>query len=222
MKPFDYTIPSVGHHSRWFISFLGLFFVLLFNVVCYAADTAGGSDITFSLVIRKYMYLFLAAGGAVIVLLITTSYVAHLNAAMRGEIKTRKQTETALRDTVERFQYIMACSGDWIWETDQAGRYTFTSEIVKDMLGYSPDEVLGKHQHEFFTAGEKEGFMPIAKEFYAGRKKIFRKRLRLVTNEGRVVIHQSTAEPMLGEKGEMLGYRGVNRDVTKEVRFVKL
>ncbi len=216
------VLPVFGSRFRQLSFFLGFLFLFLFEGICYAADAAGSSDITFQMVIRKYMYVCLAVAGAAIVLMITTSYMVSLNKAMRGEIKNRKQIEKALRESVQRFQYIVTCSGDWIWETDIDGCYTFTSEIVKDMLGYEPESVLGKYQHEFFTAGEKEGFMPIAKEFYASRKKIFRKRLRLVTSEGRVVIHQSTAEPMWDKNGEMLGYRGVNRDVTKEVRFVKL
>jgi len=33
---------------------------------------------------------------------------------------------------------------DWIWEIDQNGIYTYVSPRVRDLLGFEPDEVLGK------------------------------------------------------------------------------
>lgn len=35
-------------------------------------------------------------------------------------------------------------SADWIWEVDAQGRYTYASDGVETMMGYKPEEVLGK------------------------------------------------------------------------------
>jgi PAS domain S-box-containing protein len=181
-----------------------------------------GDEVTLAFILRKYMYWFIAAGAAMVIMLITTSYVTRLNVALRQEIDVRKQAEAALRQSVERFEHIVACSGDWIWETDREGRYTYTSAMVEEMLGYPQEEVVGTLQSDYFTAGEREKFLPQAASFYARNERIFRERFRLVSSEGRVVIHQVTAEPVTNGTGELVGYRGVNRDVTKEVRFVSL
>lgn len=171
---------------------------------------------------RQYMYAFIGAGSAVVIMALVTSYTARLNRAMRAEIRIRKQAEASLRESVERFEHIVACSGDWIWETDAGGRYTYSSAMVKDMLGYEPDDVLGRPQHEFLTATEKSRFLPKAQERQANRQRVFRERYKLVTKEGRVVIHESTAEPVVSAGGQVAGYRGVNRDVTDQVRFIQL
>ncbi|NCC51015.1 MAG: PAS domain S-box protein [Spartobacteria bacterium] len=181
-----------------------------------------GREVTFAFILREYMYWFIVAGAAMVIMLITTSYVTRLNIALRQEINVRKQAEADLRQSVERFEHIVACSGDWIWETDGVGRYTYTSAIVEEMLGYPPEQVLGTLQSDYFTASEREKFLPRAASFYARQERIFREQFRLVSNEGRVVIHQVTAEPVMNGRGELVGYRGVNRDVTKEVRFVSL
>lgn len=198
---------------------------LLLPALVLAADPAGGAEpveIPFAVVLRQYMYWFIAAGAAMVVMLLTTSYVTRLNTALRGEIVTRKQAEASLRESVERFENIVACSGDWIWETDCDGRFIYTSAIVRDMLGREPGEVLGRRQVELLTAAERERAAPALEKIYAEKKRIFREKYKFVTKDGRVVIHESTAEPVVDARGELQGYRGVNRDVTGQVRFIRL
>ncbi|MCD4723113.1 MAG: PAS domain-containing protein, partial [Desulfobacula sp.] len=50
----------------------------------------------------------------------------------------RKRTEKALRDSAERVRGIVESMTDWIWEVDSDGRYTFCSERIEKILGYSP------------------------------------------------------------------------------------
>ena len=33
---------------------------------------------------------------------------------------------------------------NWIWEVDKDGTYTYVDPKVEDILGYKPDEILGK------------------------------------------------------------------------------
>jgi len=56
--------------------------------------------------------------------------------------RTKRRIEQQLRDMVETSQ-------DWIWEVDAAGRYTFCSPGVRDMLGHEPAYLIGQH----FLAG---------------------------------------------------------------------
>ena len=58
---------------------------------------------------------------------------------------------------------IVATSQDWIWQVDAAGRFTFSSPAVADILGYTPAELLGRH-FEFLLPEEDrahpEGRLP--------------------------------------------------------------
>jgi len=172
--------------------------------------------------VREYMYWFIAMGAIFVLLIVIDLYVMALNRALAAEIKERKQAELALRESVRRFEHIASCSADWIWETDVDGRYTYSSSIVHQMLGYDASEVLGKHPMDLFATAERERLKAEGQPALATGKKIFRERYRMLTKDGRVVIHESTAEPVYNEQGELVGYRGVNRDITDKVRFVRL
>jgi len=123
---------------------------------------------------------------------------------------------------VTRFENIASCSADWIWETDADGRYTYSSSIVQQMLGYAPDEVVGKHHADLFARAERERLRTEGQFTLGAGARLFRERYRLLTKDGRVVIHETTAEPVINGDGHCIGYRGVNRDVTSQVRFVRL
>jgi PAS domain S-box-containing protein len=43
---------------------------------------------------------------------------------------------------------------DWIWEVDKNGKYTYVSDTVKNILGYSSEELIGKTPFELMSAEE--------------------------------------------------------------------
>ena len=94
--------------------------------------------------------------------------------------------------------------------------------IVEQMLGYQADEIIGKHHVDLFAAAEKERITALGQKKFGTGARMFRERFRLLTKDGRVVIHETTAEPIIDSHGQFSGYRGVNRDITNQVRFVRL
>lgn len=68
----------------------------------------------------------------------------------KTEIK-RKEVEKALQQSEERFRQVAESSGDFIWEVDVNGLYTYANPVVEEILGYKPDELIGKkHFYNFF------------------------------------------------------------------------
>lgn len=35
-------------------------------------------------------------------------------------------------------------AGEWLWEQDPQGRYIYSSAAIQNILGFSPEEILGK------------------------------------------------------------------------------
>ncbi len=64
--------------------------------------------------------------------------------AVKEDITEWKRVEAALRDSEERHRHLMETTSDWIWEIDANNRYTYASPKVAELLGYSPQEILGR------------------------------------------------------------------------------
>ncbi len=65
-----------------------------------------------------------------------------------SDVTLRKKAEFELRESRKNLNRIIENSSELICEIDENGRYTFVSERYKDVLGYSPDELLGRNTIE--------------------------------------------------------------------------
>jgi len=127
----------------------------------------------------------------------------------------RKKAEEASWKSEERFRDVVASTGDWIWEVDPEGKYTYASPIVEQVLGYTPEEVLGKHFYDFFLPEEQQQLKDAAFKVFARRERFINFVNRNVHKNGRIVILETSGVPILSTDGQLLGYRGVDRDVTE-------
>lgn len=60
-----------------------------------------------------------------------------------SDVTLRKNAEMELRNSLDTLEKIIQNSSELICEVDDMGRYTFVSERYIEILGYSPDELLG-------------------------------------------------------------------------------
>jgi len=121
-----------------------------------------------------------------------------------------------VRKSEERFDPVNSASHDWIWEIDAQGRYIYCNETVHQMLGYSPQEMCEKHFYDLFELKEKSRLKKEVEEKISRRETIYRLINRAVRKDGKIVCLETTGSPMFDEQGKLLGYRGVNRDVTDQ------
>ena len=137
-----------------------------------------------------------------------------INELEASEIKL-KEIENALQKSEERFRQIAESSGDFIWEVDVHGVYTYVNPIVDEILGYRPEELIGtKHFYDFFHPDIKETFKKAAFEVFA-KKAVFRNFINPnVHKNGNTVILETSGLPVLDSTGNLLGYRGSDRDIT--------
>jgi PAS domain S-box-containing protein len=128
----------------------------------------------------------------------------------------RKQWEKSLMKSEERFRQVAENTKEWIWEVDGDGLFIYASPIVEQMLGYTPEAVVGKkHFYDFFPADQKERAKKEAFAIFAEKKPFDRYVNSCVHKNGNIVFLETSGMPILDSKGDLLGYRGINIDITE-------
>ncbi|OPY30268.1 MAG: aerobic respiration control sensor protein ArcB [Methanocella sp. PtaU1.Bin125] len=133
-------------------------------------------------------------------------------------IADREMAEDALRESEERDLSLVEKTGDWVWETDAGFALTYNSPKMRDIMGYEPEEVLGRSPFEFMLEDELERMKSIAWPAIARHEPIQRVENRLIRKDGSVAFIETTGIPLFDDSGHYRGYRGVNRDITERKR----
>lgn len=134
---------------------------------------------------------------------------------IQRDISIRKKVEDDLRKSEERFSAILFSMADWVWEVDAQGVYTFSSSKGTDVLGYSHEEIIGKTPFDFMPPDEAEKIGMIFREIAGGKKPIKDLENWNIRKNGDKICLLTNGVPILDEQGNLLGYRGVDRDITK-------
>ena len=128
---------------------------------------------------------------------------------------TRREAEDAVRKSEERYRNLVESTTDYIWEIDQNGHYTYYTPAVADLLGYAPNEIMGKTPFDLMPPAEAkrvgEVFGPIA----AAHQPFSMLENTMVTKGGVEIVMETSGVPVFDENGRFCGYRGIERDITQ-------
>ncbi|MGQ0511363.1 MAG: EAL domain-containing protein [Betaproteobacteria bacterium] len=130
------------------------------------------------------------------------------------DVTEQRRHRAALAERERRFRDVVEASGEYVWETDAAWRYTYLSERVESVLGHLRHEMLGRTPREFMPLDQAralEGWFAQR----AARPEPFREHeLRSLTKAGRVIWQSVTGVPVLDAAGNFAGFRGTGADIT--------
>jgi len=121
----------------------------------------------------------------------------------------------ALRQSEERFRALTESTSDWIWEVDADGVYTYASPKVNDLLGYKPEEVIGKTPFDLMPPDEAERVGAIFRDIVASQSPFERLENINLHKDGRHVVLETSGVPFFDKDSNLLGYRGIDRDITE-------
>ena len=125
-----------------------------------------------------------------------------------------EQAAAALRGSEERYRSLVETTADWIWEVDIEGRYTYASPQVKQLLGYTPEEVIGRSPFDLMGPEEAKRVGGIFREIIARQGIIIGLENTNLHRDGRQVTVETNGVPFFSREGVWLGYRGMDRDIT--------
>ena len=127
----------------------------------------------------------------------------------------RKSASLALQESQRRFRALVETTSDWIWTSDEEGIYTYSSPRVRDLLGYEPEEVLGKAFHDLVIPSEAERVVASFHKSMASGAPIVRLEHTAIHKDGRRIVLETNAAPVFDADRILLGYRGIDRDITE-------
>jgi len=132
------------------------------------------------------------------------------------DITEQKKAKEKIKASEKRLKDIVESSTDWIWEIDKNKKYIFVSKSVKQILGYIPKEIIGKTPLDFMPKDEAKRVSEIFRKIALKRKPIVDLENWNLTKQGKRICLLTNGMPMLDEKGKLMGYRGIDKDITEQ------
>ncbi len=133
------------------------------------------------------------------------------------DITQRKQQETALMNSEQRFRLMAENSADWVWACDSHGRYTFSNKIGAQQLGYDLQAFLALHPLALLHPDDKPLLLATLINSTAKRSGWKSLVLRWRHADGSYRHLDSSAVAIIDQQGELTGFQGIDRDITERL-----
>jgi len=131
------------------------------------------------------------------------------------DITERKQAEETLREREEMIRALVETSQDWVWSIDVQGIHTYCNPAVETILGYRPDELVGKLSLDLIHAEDRVQIEANLPEWIKEERGWHNQLIRWLHKDGDYRYLESNAVPILNVAGELIGFRGMDRDITE-------
>ena len=135
------------------------------------------------------------------------------------DITKRKQAEEALRQSEEKYRTITDDMKDGYYETDLAGNYTFFNDSLCQLFGYSREEMMGMNYRVYTPAEDVNTIFEHYNRMYRTGEPIQNLHYKIVRRDGSIGYSESSVFPLRNQEGEIIGFRGIRRDITERKRM---
>jgi PAS domain S-box-containing protein len=129
------------------------------------------------------------------------------------DITERKAAEEALRRSEMKYRTLVDTLHEGIWAINKDSKTTFVNPRMAEILGYTPDEMLGRHLFSFM---DRHG-IEIAKRHLTRRKKGIKEQheFEFIKKDGTKVFSLLETSPITDENGNYTGALAGLQDITE-------
>lgn len=115
-----------------------------------------------------------------------------------------------LRESEESYRRMVETAGELIWTVDGRGTTTFVNERARELLGYDPDEMIGRPAASFVQDGQEEVLL--------GLETPAEHDVALTHKDGGDVWLRVSATPIVDGQGRFAGSLAMGSDITARRR----
>ena len=152
-------------------------------------------------------------------------YVLKTNMARLAPAVRRALNEAAVRRArlglEQQLRDIVLTSQDWIWEHDREGKFTFSSDSVRAILGYAPEEIIGTNASQYVHPEDLAALDFAMHTLGPNQRTATNLQARWRHRNGGYRWLERNMLALLGDDGRVTGFRGSERDFTDRRRQEK-
>lgn len=127
----------------------------------------------------------------------------------------RGRSEQALRKSEEAFRSIVETTREWIWSIDLRGYLKYSNPAVETILGYKPEDLVGRQFARLLHPQTSQSFKTQIEDAIFNRRGWSGLVLKWLHKDGSLRWLESNSVPVYGADGELVGFRGSDRDITE-------
>ncbi len=161
----------------------------------------------------------LSAGALVLGLVVAGLFLAMTHLIARSITHIHQRERKAAQDlqaSHTRFSDMARAAGDWVWETNQTGVFTFISGNTQSMLSQEPEQLIGTSFLDLVIPEEKTRLKRMMLKLARFQEPMVNEEYWIMDSQGELVPVQANGVPVV-ENGAFLGYRGSVKNITEEV-----
>ncbi len=132
----------------------------------------------------------------------------------QAALHERKQIEAQLKISEQRFRDVSEAAGEYVWEIDANGIYTFITDKCKLVKGYEASQLLGHSPFEFMLEEDIQHVQAVLDNAISNKSN-FKLEHRDVTASGTIFWEEVSGIPLINSQGEIIGFRGTGISITE-------
>ena len=123
-------------------------------------------------------------------------------------------SEEHLHEIDREYFSIIELTSDWLWEVNDKMEFTHVGPMAKKLLGYDEKELIGRTPLSILPEEDAPLVWKMFEDYSALKKSFNGFECAHLGADGRVVYFEICGVPIVNENGKLMGYRGVNKDIT--------
>ncbi len=136
--------------------------------------------------------------------------------AIKEDITERKRVEDALVLSESRYRELAEFSRTVVWEVDLNGMYTYLNKASENVFGYTAEELVGKaYFYDLHPENVRDEFREKGLSLIQLGETLVDFINPVQKKDGSVIWVSSNATAIHNSKGELVGYRGADNDITE-------